>query len=115
MNKTDADEIKRLIPFVISEETEYRPNSMMNKVVLKKPTGSIKVMSFDSGTEYPEQISPFDTFFLIIEGEAEFMLNGKLNLLQVGEGIIIPAQHRKSIYAKDRFKMIVSVIKSGYE
>jgi len=115
MDKVDTNEIKKLITHVIAEVVEYKPNSMVNKVIIKKPTGNIMVMSFDSGTEYTEQISPFDTFFLIIEGRAEIWLDGRLNLLQSGEGIIIPAQHRKSINARERFKMIVAVIKSGYE
>ena len=115
MSTFDTDEVKKLIAHVISEVVEYKSSSVVSKVIIKKPTGTIMVMSFDSGTEYTEQVSPFDTFFLIIEGRAEIELEGKLNLLQSGEGIIIPAQHRKSITAKERFKMIVAVIKSGYE
>jgi hypothetical protein len=43
------------------------------------------------------------------------VIDGVSNLLEAGEGIILPA-HRPNIFrANERFKMILTVIKSGYE
>jgi quercetin dioxygenase-like cupin family protein len=107
-------EIKKLIPHVITEEIQYVPNSIVNIAIINKPTGSIMLMSFDTGTEYKEHVLPFDSYFMIIEGTAEIVMNDELNKLKKGEGIIIPAQQRKSIIATEPFKMIVAFIKSGY-
>ncbi len=62
-----------------------------------------------------EKISPFDTFIQVIEGRAEVVIDDKSNLLETGSSIIIPAHTRNTIKANERFKMISTVIKSGYE
>jgi hypothetical protein len=58
---------------------------------------------------------PFDTFAQIIEGKAEIVIDKVSSLLQSGQGIIIPAHASNFIKANGRFKMIQTIIKSGYE
>lgn len=72
-------------------------------------------MSFDDGEGLSEKTSPFDTFAQIIDGNAEIVIDGKSNLLATGQSIIIPAHTSNTIKANERFKMISTVIKSGYE
>jgi len=108
-------ELEKSVAHIIVEIIEYMPNSIVSKTIIKKSTGNISVMSFDSGEDLTEKISPFDTFVQIIEGNAEIVIANKLHLLKAGEGIIIPAHQSNIIKAKERFKMIMTVIKSGYE
>ena len=82
---------------------------------MKKSTGNISVMSFDSGEGLTEKTSPFDTFVQIIDGKAEIVISGKSNLLLTGQSIIIPAHASNYVKANGRFKMILTIIKSGYE
>jgi quercetin dioxygenase-like cupin family protein len=56
-----------------------------------------------------------DTFVQIIVGRAEIIIDGKSNLLETGEAIIIPAHTPNMIKANEQFKMILTIIKSGYE
>ena len=46
-------------------------------------------MSVDSGEGLNEKTSSFDTFAQVIDGKAELVINGKPNLLQTGQYIII--------------------------
>ena len=46
------------------------PNSVVTKTIIKKSTGNISIMSFDSGEGLTEKTTPFDTFAQIIEGPA---------------------------------------------
>ena len=57
----------------------------------------------------------FDTFAQIIEGNAEIVIDSKAHLLATGQGIVIPAHRSNIVNAKERFKMILTVIKSGFE
>jgi quercetin dioxygenase-like cupin family protein len=59
--------------------------------------------------------SPFDTFIQVIDGHAEIIIDDNSNLLQTGEAIIIPAHLNNTTKANVRFKMITTIIKSGYE
>lgn len=101
--------------FIIVEIIEYVPNSVVIKTIIKKTTGNVSAVSFDSGEAMTEKISPFDTFIQVIEGRAEVVIDDKSNLLETGSSIIIPAHTRNTIKANERFKMISTVIKSGYE
>lgn len=100
---------------IIVEILEYVPNSVVSKTILRKLTGNVSVSSLDTGEGFSEKISPFDTFVQIIEGKAEVMIDGEIKMLDTGDGIIIPAHQSNSIKANERFKMISTVIKSGYE
>ena len=90
-------------------------NSVVIKTIIKKSTGNISIMSFDSGEGLTEKTSPFDTFAQIIEGKAEIVINKIPSMLLSGQGIIIPAHAPNYIKPNGRFKMILTIIKSGYE
>lgn len=101
--------------FIIVEIIEYIPNSVVIKTIIKKTTGNVSAVSFDTGEALTEKISPYDTFIQVIDGVAEVVINDKSNMLAVGESIIIPAHSRNTIKANERFKMLSTIIKSGYE
>ena len=113
--KIDSSEILKSAPHIIVEIIEYVDNSVVTKTILKKLTGDVGLMSFDAGEGLAEKITPFDTFVQIIEGKAEIFIEGRSNILLTGQGIVIPAHRSSSIKPNGRFKMISTVIKSGYE
>ncbi|RRO17214.1 cupin domain-containing protein [Flavobacteriaceae bacterium 14752] len=100
---------------MILEIIEYIPNSVVIKTIIKKTTGNVTVSSFDSGEALTEKTSPFDTFIQVIDGKAEIVINGQSHILNTGESIIIPAHSSNIIKANTRFKIISTVIKSGYD
>jgi quercetin dioxygenase-like cupin family protein len=113
--KQDNPDLEKAKAHIIVEIIEYMANSVVNKTILKKSSGNISVMSFDTGEGLTEKTSPFDTFAQIIEGEAELVIDKVSNLLKAGEGIIVPAHSSHFIKPNGRFKMISTIIKSGYE
>lgn len=113
--RPDSKELEKSKSHIIVEIIEYVPNSVVIKTIIKKSTGNISIMSFDSGEGLTEKTSPFDTFAQIIEGNAEIVIDTISNILQSGQGIIIPAHSPNYIKPNGRFKMILTTIKSGYE
>ncbi|MGB3464664.1 MAG: cupin domain-containing protein [Cyclobacteriaceae bacterium] len=101
--------------FIVVEIIEYVPKSVVMKTIIKKSTGNITVSSFDTGEALTEKTSPFDTFFHVIEGQAEIVIVNLSHQLVTGQSIIIPAHSRHIIRANVRFKSISTVIKSGYD
>lgn len=112
---TDDNEVEKAMSHIIVEIIEYIPNSVVIKTIIKKSIGNISVMSFDSGEGLTEKTSPFDTYAQIIEGKPEIVIAGVSNLLQSGQGIIIPAHLANHINPNGRFKMIQTIVKSGCE
>ena len=111
----DTTEIEKSKAFIIVEIIEYVPNSVVIKTIIKKTTGNVTAVSADSGKAMEEKIIPFDTFVQIIDGKAEIVIDGISNFLATGDSIIIPAHTSNSLKANERFKMISTIIKSGYE
>ena len=112
MENTEQEKAKT---FIIAEICEYVPNAVVIKTIIKKTTGNVMVSSFDSGEALTEKISPFDTFVQVIDGKAEVVIDDQSHLLDKEHSIIIPAHSKKIFKANGRFKMISTVIKSGYE
>lgn len=94
---------------------QYVPNAVVTKSILEKPRGNISILSFDKGEGLIEKITPFDTFAMIIEGTAEVVISGERNLLLTGQSIVIPAHSPFLVSSGERFKMMITVIKSGYQ
>jgi len=115
MDKMDYSEVEKAKANIIVEIIEYVPNSVVIKSIIKKITGNISAVSFDTGEALTEKIIPFDTFVQIIDGNAEIVIDGISNLLTTGQSIIIPAHSSNIVRANERFKMISTIIKSGYE
>jgi quercetin dioxygenase-like cupin family protein len=88
---------------------------VVSKTIIRKTTGNISVVVIDTGETLAEKISPFDTYLQIIEGKAEVVSDEKSTMLQTGQAIIIPAHTSIIAKANERFKIISTVIKSGYE
>jgi quercetin dioxygenase-like cupin family protein len=110
-----ASELEKSKPHILIKIIAYVPNSAVGKTILRKTTGKISIMAIDTGESLPEKISPFDTFLQIIEGSAEVVIDHKSNLLHTGDSIIVPAHSSSLMKANERFKMISTIIKSGYE
>jgi len=113
-NANGSTELEKAKAHIIVEIIEYVPNAVVSKTITKKLTGNITVSSFDAGEELAEKTSPFDTYVQIIDGTAELTINNKNYMLRLGEGII-PAHAKHHFNATVQFKMICTVIKSGYE
>jgi quercetin dioxygenase-like cupin family protein len=110
-----AMEVEKSKAHILIQIIEYVPNSVVSRTIIRKTTGNVSVVAIDSGEIMPEKISPFDTFIQVIDGGAEVLIGERSNLLATGEGIIIPAHISHAVKANERFKMIATVIKSGYE
>lgn len=114
MNTADKD-IEKGNAHIIIEIIEYVPNAIMSRTIIKKTTGNITATSMAIGEELGEKRIAFDTYVQIIDGAAEVIIDDKSISLKLGEGIIIPAHAKQGFTANERFKMITTVIKSGYE
>jgi quercetin dioxygenase-like cupin family protein len=111
----DTSEVEKSKSHIIVEIIQYIPNAVLSKTIIKKTTGNITASSFDAGEELAEKTSPFDNYIQIIDGTAEITIKNKSYKLDKGEGIIIPAHSQHSFNANEQFKMISTIIKSGYE
>ncbi|MEN9928335.1 MAG: hypothetical protein RLZZ231_256 [Bacteroidota bacterium] len=110
-----TSEIEKEQSHIVIELIQYVPNAVLSKTILKKLTGNITISSFAAGEELAEKTAPFDNYIQIIDGTAEITINDKSHKLTLGQGIIIPAHATHFFNANVQFKMLSTIIKSGYE
>lgn len=85
---------------------------MVSKTILKKPTGNITLFAFDKGEGLSEHTSPFETLVQLLDGETEIIIGGSPYQLRSGQSIILPANLPHSLKATEKFKMMLTMIKS---
>ena len=108
-------EIEKSKAYIQAELVEYVPHSAVFRTLIRKITGNIVALAIDGGEKLEEKISPFDSYIQIIEGESEIVIDNHSNILGPGQAILIPAHSTNLIRANYPSKMIITVIKSGYE
>jgi hypothetical protein len=83
---SDNTELEKSKAHIIVEIIEYMANSVVIKTIIRKSTGNISAMSFDSGEGLIEKTSPFDTFVQIIEGKAEIVIDKTTSFTPIRRG-----------------------------
>ena len=99
----------QVIDFVKS--AEYSTDGIVSKRVLEKSTGNVSLFAFDKGQRLSEHSAPFDAMIQVLEGEAEITIDKKPYKVSAGETIIMPANIPHAVFASERFKMLLTMIK----
>ncbi|MCL2597832.1 MAG: cupin domain-containing protein [Paludibacter sp.] len=97
--------------FDLLHEIEYSKGGIISKQILKNLAGNVTLFSFDKGQGLSEHTAPFDALVQIIDGQAEIIIGGKSNILQSGQIIIMPANVPHAVFAVEKFKMVLTMIK----
>ncbi len=96
----------------IAKLVDYQSGSIVSREILKGATGKVMVFAFDQGEGLSEHTSPFNALVQMIEGEAEITISGQPHRVKEGELILMPAQQPHALKAVQRFKMILTMIRS---
>lgn len=98
--------------FKTEELVEYQEKAVVSKEILKKDTGRITVFAFDKGEGLSEHTAPFDAMVQVIDGTLELTIDGEVFTLNKGDMIIMPANVPHALHAAEKFKMVLTMIKS---
>jgi quercetin dioxygenase-like cupin family protein len=91
---------------------DYQGGSIVSREILKGATGKVTLFAFDAGEGLSEHTSPFNALVQIVEGEAEITISGQPHRVQAGELILMPAGQPHALKALQRFKMVLTLIRS---
>ncbi|KAA3625888.1 MAG: cupin domain-containing protein [Bacteroidetes bacterium] len=109
MAKNEFDKGKK---FSFKDSVAYAEQAIVSKHVLRKETGNISLFAFDKGEGLSEHTAPFDAMVTIVDGRADVIIDGESNILEAGETIVMPANIPHALKAVDKFKMVLTMIKS---
>ncbi len=96
----------------ITELIDYQNDAVVSKTLVAKPAGTITLFAFDKRQGLSEHRAPFDALVTVIEGKADVTISGKNASLSAGELILMPANQHHAIFAPERMKMMLTMIRS---
>ena len=94
------------------ELVNYQDGAVVSREIVKKPTGNVTLFAFDEGQGLSEHTAPFDALAQVVEGEAEILISGQPHRVLGGEMILMPAGQPHALKVLERFKMILTMIRS---
>ena len=82
----------------------------MNKAILTIST--VSLFAFDKDQGLSEHTAPFDAMVCVLDGAAEITISGNPVVVKQGEMVIMPAYKPHALKAVERFKMMLTMIRS---
>jgi quercetin dioxygenase-like cupin family protein len=111
---SSENEINNLIgnPHNLANLVDYQKDAVVSKTIVAKKTGTVTLFAFDQQQGLSEHSAPYDAIVYILDRSATVTINGKDHITSKGEMIILPANVPHALQAKEKFKMLLIMIKS---
>lgn len=90
---------------------EYSEGSVVSREILRNAAGTLTLFAFDAGQGLSEHTAPFDATVTVLDGEAQIKVGGEVHTTKAGEMIIMPAGVPHALFARHRFKMLLTMIR----
>jgi quercetin dioxygenase-like cupin family protein len=100
-------------PIRLRELVDYQDGSVVSRTIITDKCGTITLFAFDQGEGLSEHTSPFNALVQILEGKAEIFISGKRMEASEGQIVMLPADNPHSLNAPSKFKMLLTMIRSG--
>ena len=94
----------------LAKQIAAQPSQIVSKTLVQNRAVSLTLFAFDQGEEIATHDSSGDAMVQILEGTAQFAVDGKIHVCKAGDVLIKPAKKPHSVYAPEAFKMLLTVI-----
>lgn len=96
----------------ITNLVQYVGGSVVSRTIVDKPVGTVTLFAFDKDQNLSEHTAPYDAIVQVTDGTGEFTVGGKNIDVSTGQMLIMPANVPHSVQAKQRFMMLLTMIRS---
>jgi quercetin dioxygenase-like cupin family protein len=90
----------------------YQEASVVSKTLIEKKAGTVTLFAFAKGQGLSEHTAPFDAMVCVLDGVAEISIDGNPITVRQGEMLVMPANKPHALKAVERFKMMLTMIRS---
>lgn len=98
-------------PVELSNLADYQEGSIVSRTLAQRNGGTLTLFAFDAGQSLSEHSAPFDAIVQILEGQAELVIGGEKVIAQSGQTVLMPADIPHAVNARERFKMLLIMIR----
>lgn len=110
MNKLEKKAINEATD--LATLVDYMEGSVVSREIIKNTGGTVTVFAFDQGQGLSEHTAPFDAMVTVLDGKAVIHIGGNPHIVSSGKSIIMPANIPHALFAEEKFKMQLIMIKS---
>ncbi len=105
--------IEHSTPFTLTELVQYETGKIASLTLAQKPGVGVTLFAFDEGEGLNTHAAPGDAMAVILDGEAEIMIDKKPFKAKAGQTIVMPCGIPHAVKAVTRFKMLLIVVKKN--
>jgi quercetin dioxygenase-like cupin family protein len=98
-------------PLTLTDLVDYQEGRVVSRTFLQTNVTSLTLFAFDKGEGLSTHTAAGDAFVQILDGEALITIGGKDVTVKAGEVVVMPANVPHSLQARERFKMLLVVVK----
>ncbi|KAF5072945.1 cupin domain-containing protein [Anaerotignum sp.] len=95
---------------MLANEVTIQKGQVVSKTLAQNPHVSVTLFAFDKGEEISSHDSTGDAMVIVLEGTGQFTVDGTEYVLNPGESLIMPAKKPHAVFAKEAFKMLLTVV-----
>lgn len=94
----------------LTDKVSIQPGQIVSKTLAQNSAISITLFGFDKDEEISTHDSTGDAMVTVLEGVGQFTVDGTVYILNAGETLIMPAKKPHAVFAKEAFKMLLTVV-----
>ncbi len=111
MSEQPLIDIQKQTIISLVKETQFAPNGIVSRTVLRTPDSRVVLFGFAAGQELSEHTSTQHALIQILSGECDFMLAGQSHLLKAGDLLYMPPDLSHAVKATQQFSMLLTLFK----
>lgn len=96
----------------LADLVEYSKDSIVSRTILDKSAGTITLFAFDKGQKLSEHTTPYDAVVQVLDGSSMLTIDGQDKHVTAGEIIIMPGNVPHAVTAREKFKMLLTMIRA---
>lgn len=100
-------------PQTLAELVKVTPGSIVSRVLMRSPNGSLTLFAFGEGQQLSTHSAPFDAFVHVLSGRATITIDGISHDLGPGAGVLMPANRPHAVHAAEDMTMQLVMLKGG--
>ncbi len=111
MSEQPLIDIKQEKIISLDKETQFAPNGIVSRTLLRTPSVRLVLFGFSEGQELTEHTSTQHALIEVLSGECDFSLSGKVHNLKSGDLLYMPPGAPHAVKATKQFSMLLTLFK----
>ena len=94
----------------LADQIHAEPGQIVSKTLAQNKAVSLTLFAFSKGEEISTHDSIGDAMVHVIDGVGQFTVDGAEHICKVGDFLVMPAKKPHAVFAKEDFKMLLTVV-----